>query len=113
MANAQRVSDYLYERKRIADHICSLGVDLVDETGGVRFVDAHTIAADDGRTWTADRVIIAAGGRAGRLPIPGAELGLTYEDIRNLSSLPAGSASSEPPTPAASSRRSWPISVVP
>ena len=71
LANAQRVAAYLHERKRIADHIRSAGVDLVEETGDARFVDAHTIAAADGRTWTADRVIIAVGGRAGRLPIPG------------------------------------------
>ena len=88
LANAQRVSDYLYERKRLADHIRSAGVDLVEEAGDARFVDANTVAVADGRTWTADRVIIAVGGRAGRLPIPGAELGLTYEDVRSLTSLP-------------------------
>jgi pyruvate/2-oxoglutarate dehydrogenase complex dihydrolipoamide dehydrogenase (E3) component len=82
LANAQRVGAYLHDRKRIADHIRSAGVDLVEETGAVRFVDAHTLAAADGRTWTADRVI-AVGGKAGRLPIPGADLGLTYEDVRN------------------------------
>ena len=87
LANAQRVARYLHERKRIADHIRSVGVDLVEETGDVRFVDAHTVVAD-GRTWTADRVIIAVGGRAGRLPIPGAELGLTYEDVRSVTALP-------------------------
>ena len=32
--------------------------------------------------------MIAVGGHAGRLPIPGAELGLTYEDIRELTALP-------------------------
>ena len=84
LANAQRVADYLYERKRLADHIRSAGVDLVEEAGDARFVDANTVAAADGRMWTADRVIIAVGGRAGRLPIPGAELGLTYEDVRSL-----------------------------
>ena len=88
LANAQRVAAYLHERKRIADHIRSAGVDLVEEAGDVRFVDAHTLAAADGRTWTADRVIIAVGGKAGRLPIPGAELGLTYEDVRNVTALP-------------------------
>lgn len=88
LANAERVADYAYERKRVADHIRAAGVDLVEETGDARFVDAHTIAAADGRTWTADRVIIAVGGRAGRLPIPGAELGLTYADIRGLAALP-------------------------
>jgi dihydrolipoamide dehydrogenase len=88
LANAQRVAGYLYERKRIADHIRSVGVDLVEDTGDARFVDSNTIAAADGRTWTADRVIIAVGGKPGRLPIPGAELGLTYEDLRGLTSLP-------------------------
>ncbi len=88
LANAERVADYAYERKRVADHIRSAGVDLVEEIGDARFVDAHTIAAADGRSWTADRVIIAVGGRAGRLPIPGAELGLTYADIRGLTALP-------------------------
>ncbi len=71
LANAQRVADHLHERKRLADHIRSAGVDLVEEAGDARFVDANTLAATDGRTWTADRVIIAVGGRAGRLPIPG------------------------------------------
>ena len=33
-------------------------------------------------------MIIAVGGRAGRLPIPGAELGLTYEDVRSVTALP-------------------------
>ncbi|WP_319429886.1 NAD(P)/FAD-dependent oxidoreductase [Mycobacterium sp. RTGN5] len=88
LANAKRVSDYLYERKRVADHIRSVGVDLVEEAGDARFVDANTISTPDGRTWTADRVIIAVGGRAGRLPIPGAELGLTYEDVRSVTALP-------------------------
>ncbi|MCV7169992.1 NAD(P)/FAD-dependent oxidoreductase [Mycobacterium manitobense] len=88
LGNAQRVADYLYERKRLADHIRSAGVDLVEEAGDARFVDTNTVAAADGRRWTADRVIIAVGGRAGRLPIPGAELGLTYEDVRSLTALP-------------------------
>lgn len=88
LANAQRVAAYLYERKRIGDHIRSCGVELVEETGDARFVDATTVAAADGRTWTADRIIVAVGGKPGRLPIPGAEIGLTYEDLRGLTALP-------------------------
>ena len=61
---------------------------LITGPGDARFIDANTVAAADGRKWTADRVIIAVGGRAGRLPIPGAELCLTYEDVRSLTSLP-------------------------
>jgi dihydrolipoamide dehydrogenase len=65
-----------------------MGVDLVEEAGDARFLDSTTVAAADGRVWNADRVIIAVGGRASRLPIPGAELGLTFEDVRSLSALP-------------------------
>ena len=54
----------------------------------MRFADGATAMAPDGRAWVADRVVIAVGGRAGRLPIPGAELGMTYEDIRGLTALP-------------------------
>jgi cation diffusion facilitator CzcD-associated flavoprotein CzcO len=32
--------------------------------------------------------MIAVGGRAGRLSVPGAELGLTYQDVRGLAALP-------------------------
>ncbi len=88
LANAQRVAGYLHERKRVAEHIRAAGVDLVEDAGNARFADANTITADDGRTWAADRVIIAVGGRPGRLPIPGAEFGLTYEDLRSLTALP-------------------------
>jgi dihydrolipoamide dehydrogenase len=88
LANAERVARYAYERRRVADYIRAMGVDLVEEAGDARFLDANTVAAADGRLWHADRVIIAVGGRASRLPIPGAELGLTYEHVRSLSALP-------------------------
>jgi pyruvate/2-oxoglutarate dehydrogenase complex dihydrolipoamide dehydrogenase (E3) component len=88
LANAERVALYAHERRRISDHIRSMGVDLVEETGEVRFLDANSVGAADGRVWSADRVIIAVGGRASRLPIPGAELALTFEDLRGLSALP-------------------------
>ena len=88
LANAERVARYAHDRRRIADHIRAMGVDVVEEAGDVRFLDAETIAAADGRSWTADRLIIAVGGRASRLPIPGAELGFTFEDVRNLKALP-------------------------
>jgi pyruvate/2-oxoglutarate dehydrogenase complex dihydrolipoamide dehydrogenase (E3) component len=60
----------------------------VENLGPVGFVDPHTVAADGARTWSADRIILAVGGHAGRLQIPGAELALTYEDIPSLASFP-------------------------
>ena len=67
LANAQRVAGYLYERKHCRRPHPLRRVDLVEEAGDARFVDANTVAAADGRKWTADRVIIAVGGKAGRL----------------------------------------------
>lgn len=88
LANADRVARYAYEQRHAAEHIRAVGVDLVEDAGDVRFADGATVMAPDGRAWVADRVVIAVGGRAGRLPIPGAELGMTYEDIRGLTALP-------------------------
>ncbi len=88
LANAQRVARYAHERKHMSDHIRAMGVDLIEGTGDARFVDATTVAVADGRTWSADRIIIAVGGRASRLPIPGAEHALTFEDVRSLTALP-------------------------
>src|SRR5262245_18158965 len=88
LANAERVARYAHDRKRIADHIRAPGIDLVEEAGDARFLDAHTLGTPDGRVWSADRVIIAVGGRAARPTIPGGDLALTYEDVRCLRSLP-------------------------
>ncbi len=88
LANAERVARYAHEQKRISEHIRAMGVDLVEEAGDAHFLDANTVRTADGRFWRADRVIIAVGGRASRPPVPGAELALTYEDVRNLSALP-------------------------
>jgi pyruvate/2-oxoglutarate dehydrogenase complex dihydrolipoamide dehydrogenase (E3) component len=60
----------------------------VENLGPVGFVDPHTLAADGARTWSADRIILAVGGHAGRLRIPRADLALTYEDIPSLASFP-------------------------
>jgi len=51
------------------------------------FVDDHTIQVGD-RTVTADKIVIATGGKPHRLDIPGAELGLVSDDLFTLKALP-------------------------
>jgi glutathione reductase (NADPH) len=51
------------------------------------FLDAHTLDVG-GKRVTAERIIIAVGGVATRLDIPGAELGLISDDIFTLKALP-------------------------
>ena len=88
LANSERVARYAHDKKDLAGHIRRHGIDLIEDLGPVSFTGPHTMADDGGRTWTADRIIVAVGGHAARLPIPGAELALTYEDIPSLASLP-------------------------
>ena len=89
LANSERVARYAREKKDMSGHVRQHGIDLVEDAGPVGFTGPRAVAAADGRAWVADRIIIATGGHAARLPVPGAELALTYEDIVSLRSLPA------------------------
>lgn len=88
LEHAGRVADYAHHEQRLSEYVTATGVELVEGTGPARFVDPSTVAVGDGRSWQADRIIVAVGGHPGRLPIPGAELALTYTDLRALSALP-------------------------
>jgi len=88
LANSSRVAHHAHDRKDVAGLVRGLGIDLVEQVGPVRFTDPHTVRADDGRSWRADRVIIAVGGHAAPLPVPGGSLALTYDDLRSLKALP-------------------------
>jgi pyruvate/2-oxoglutarate dehydrogenase complex dihydrolipoamide dehydrogenase (E3) component len=88
VANSERVARYAHDKKDMAGHLRRRGIDLIENLGPVSFTGPHTMAAGDGRSWTADRIILAVGGHAARLPIPGADLALTYEDIPSLASMP-------------------------
>jgi pyruvate/2-oxoglutarate dehydrogenase complex dihydrolipoamide dehydrogenase (E3) component len=92
LANSQRVARYAHGKKDMAGNLRRQGVELVEDLGPVSFTGPHTVAAGDGRTWSADCVVLAVGGHAGRLPIPGADLALTYEDIPSLTALPGRAA---------------------
>jgi pyruvate/2-oxoglutarate dehydrogenase complex dihydrolipoamide dehydrogenase (E3) component len=87
LANSQRVATYSHDKKDMAGHLRHHGIELFADLGDVHFIDPWTVEAEN-RSWSADRIIVAVGGRPGRIPIPGNELGLTYEDIRHLTSLP-------------------------
>jgi len=88
LANAEGVARQAHERRRIADQIRAGGVDVVEDAGEARFLDPTTVGTADGRAWTSDRIVIAVGGRASRPPLPGADLALTFEDLRGLTALP-------------------------
>lgn len=87
-----RAQDTVYavhEKKQLLKHLEDSGVIVYEGSGAASFVDPHTIQLAGGeRTLTAAKFIICAGGRARRLPFPGAEYTLTHGDIWRLQSLP-------------------------
>ena len=92
LANSDRVARHAFEKKHLADQLRHNGIDLVEHLGPAHFTDPYTLTANDGRTWRAERIILAVGGHAGSLDIPGSEHALTYSDLRSLTALPAAAA---------------------
>jgi pyruvate/2-oxoglutarate dehydrogenase complex dihydrolipoamide dehydrogenase (E3) component len=88
LANSTRVARYAHDKKDLAGHLRQHGIGLAEQLGPVRFTSPHTVHAEDGRHWHADRIVIAVGCRAAPLPVPGGDLALTYRDIRALTSMP-------------------------
>ncbi len=88
LANSERVARYAHDKKHIAEHLRQQQINLLEGLGSVRFADPHTLVAPGGRSWQGERIILAVGGRAARLPIPGDELAMTYDDIPSLRTLP-------------------------
>ena len=62
------------------------GVETFDARA--RLVDAHTVELSDGTTRTARHILIATGGRPVKPDLPGADLGITSDDIFHLDTLP-------------------------
>ena len=88
LANSSRVARHAHDKKDVAGLMRGLGIDLIEHLGPVRFTDPHTVRADDGRSWRADRIIVAVGGHAAPLPVPGGHLALSYDDLRSMKALP-------------------------
>lgn len=89
LANARRVAEYAHEKKHLAATLREAGIELIEGCGPARFVNASTVALADGRSFQGERIILAVGGHERILPLPGAELALTYSDLWTLRQLPA------------------------
>jgi pyruvate/2-oxoglutarate dehydrogenase complex dihydrolipoamide dehydrogenase (E3) component len=88
LANSARATRHAHDVIDLAGLIRGLGIDLIERLGPVRFADPHTIQASDGRHWQGHRVILAVGGHAAPLPVPGSHLALHYDDLHNVKALP-------------------------
>jgi glutathione reductase (NADPH) len=66
-------------------YVADSGIARID--GSARFADAHSIEVD-GRTFSAEHIVIASGGRPIVPAVPGAELGITSDGFFELAEQP-------------------------
>jgi dihydrolipoamide dehydrogenase len=88
LARTQQTVYRLHEKKQLIAHLEQAGVSVYTNTGDAQFVDDHTISLADGTRLQGEKFILAAGGRARRLSVPGAEYALTHTDFWSLKRLP-------------------------
>jgi dihydrolipoamide dehydrogenase len=88
MSRTQKTVYTIHEKKQLISHLQNSGAEVFAGVGSAHFVDAHTLALQDGRRLHADKFILCAGGRARRLDFPGAQYALTHSDVWSLKSMP-------------------------
>ena len=72
----------------LLDRIERAGVTLLEHAGFAKFVDAHTVAVEDGSALTADRFVICTGGVSRAFSVPGAGLTVTPAAAFGLTAIP-------------------------
>jgi dihydrolipoamide dehydrogenase len=92
LAATHRTVYELHEKKQLAGHLERAGVRLVAGRGAARFTGAHRLVIGEGTELEADRFIVAGGGHARRLPLPGGDLALTHGDVWTMRALPGSLA---------------------
>lgn len=89
---AQQVVYAVHEKKQLHSQLDAAGVDVYTGHGAAHFVDPNTVELADGTRLSGDKFILCVGGRARKLPIPGAETTLTHSDVWHMQELPASVA---------------------
>ena len=88
LQRVREVVEDVTSRSALRDDLGRLGVEIHEQAGTVRFLDAHTIETDRGFRCESERVILCAGARTRRLPVEGSELTATHSDVWELTSIP-------------------------
>lgn len=86
--NANRVAAHANDVWHLTTIVKEQGIKVIDEVGLARFVDRTTLEIADGRRFSADKLILAMGGKPRKLSIPGNELALSLHDLWEMKVLP-------------------------
>jgi pyruvate/2-oxoglutarate dehydrogenase complex dihydrolipoamide dehydrogenase (E3) component len=88
LARVREVVDEVAGHSVMRDELQDAGVSLREHAGNARFLDPHTIEAEQGARLSADKVILCGGGINRVLPVPGAELVGSHRDAWALTAQP-------------------------
>ncbi len=86
LARVNQVIEHVHHAKHQERSIQDSGAAYINS--GATFISPQAIRLEDGRTLTAKSFILACGGHPARLPIPGADLALTSDDLWSLEQPP-------------------------
>ena len=86
LERTHRIIDTIHGKKQLDEHLRYAGVTVLQ--GEACFTGPHTVTLTDGTTAEGATFVIAAGGRARRLPFAGGELALTHSDVWTLQQQP-------------------------
>jgi pyruvate/2-oxoglutarate dehydrogenase complex dihydrolipoamide dehydrogenase (E3) component len=88
LARVGQVVEEVQSHALLRTNLERAGVIIEEYAGTAGFVDAHTIESERGVRVSADAVVICAGGKSRRLPIPGSEHTATHSDAWALTAVP-------------------------
>lgn len=89
MERAAQVVRDVHSKKDLAGTLRRAGVELFDGVGEARFTGPHSLHCADGRSLSANKIIVCVGGHPRTLNCPGGDLALTSNQIWAIRSQPA------------------------
>jgi pyruvate/2-oxoglutarate dehydrogenase complex dihydrolipoamide dehydrogenase (E3) component len=87
LARVRDVTADARQHTLLRDDLERAGVDIHEQAGIARFVDAHTVESDNAPPLHAGKVILCTGGASRPLAVPGFDLTATHSDAWRLSSV--------------------------
>ncbi|MEO1443366.1 MAG: NAD(P)/FAD-dependent oxidoreductase [Chloroflexota bacterium] len=88
MDRTRAIVEDIHSKKELLRHFDRAGITAYVGVGNAKFVNPNTVETADGQRIEGKKFIICVGGRARKLPFPGAEHTLTHSDVWQLKQQP-------------------------
>jgi pyruvate/2-oxoglutarate dehydrogenase complex dihydrolipoamide dehydrogenase (E3) component len=78
----------IHEKKQIRRHLEEAEITVFENAGDAHFVDERTLQIENGKTLSAEKIILCGGGHARGLSFPGSDLTIAPTQLWSLEALP-------------------------